>query len=239
MKSIKDIKLVVFDMAGTTVTDNHEVELCFTLAAQKTGLKMTDEEILAVQGWSKIQVFETFWERQTGQRNQQWKNQVEHSYAVFREILEDHYHSNEIIPTRGCLELFSFLREHNIAIALTTGFYRKVADIILGKLSWKAGGIIDFSVTSDEVPHGRPEPDMIRKAMQTLQVSDRKSVINIGDTPSDIQSGRNAGVLYSCCVTNGTHSAAQLMPLNPDLAFASLQDMKIWLEKTYKALVKN
>ena len=235
MKSISDLKLVVFDMAGTTVTDKYEVELCFTLAAQKTGLKMTDEEILSVQGWSKIQVFETFWERQTGQRNQQWSNQVEHSYAVFREILEDHYQSNEITPTSGCLELFSFLREHKIAIALTTGFYRKVADIILDNLNWQSGQMIDVSVTSDEVQHGRPEPDMIRRAMQILQVSDRKSVINIGDTPSDIQSGRNAGVLYTCCVTNGTHSASQLMPLNPDLAFASLHDMKIWLEKNFKS----
>ena len=234
MKSISDLKLVVFDMAGTTVTDKHEVELCFTLAAQKTGLKMTDEEILSVQGWSKIQVFETFWERQTGQRNQQWSNQVEHSYAVFREILEDHYQGNEITPTSGCLELFSFLREHKIAIALTTGFYRKVADIILDKLNWRSGQMVDVSVTSDEVQHGRPEPDMIRRAMQILQVSDRKSVINIGDTPSDIQSGRNAGVLYTCCVTNGTHSASQLKPLNPDLAFASLHEMKIWLEKTLK-----
>lgn len=231
MKTVQGLKLVVFDMAGTTVTDNHEVEACFTRAAQKTGLKMTDEEILAVQGWGKRQVFETFWERQTGQRNQQWADQVDHSYTVFREILEDHYQANEITPTKGCLELFSFLKDQGIAIALTTGFYRKVADIILGKLGWSEQGIIDLSITSDEVAHGRPEPDMIRKAMQLLQVNDRKAVINIGDTPSDIQSGKNAGVLCSCCVTNGTHSAAQLAPFGPDHAFSSLHDMKLWLEK--------
>jgi phosphoglycolate phosphatase-like HAD superfamily hydrolase len=183
-------------MAGTTVQDKYEVELCFTKAARETNLNITEEEILAVQGWGKRHVFEVFWERQTGGRNALWQQKVEDAYTLFRNIPEDHYISAPVHPTEGGLELFAFLKEHYIPVALTTGFYRKVTNIILGKPGWLQGldnqytgnenMIIQASVTSDEVEHGRPEPDMIFKSMQLPGVRDTVSVINIGDTPSDI-----------------------------------------------------
>lgn len=230
MKSIQDIRLVVCDMIGTTIRDHPKIEHCFSLSAKQTGLKMTDEEILAVQGWAIRQVFETYWERQTGERNNEWLKQVEHSYSVFRKILEDHYKQHEVLPIEGSVELFKFLMEKGIAIALTTGLYRKVADILLGKLGWIRDGLVQVSVTSDEVEKGRPEPHMIRKAMDILGIYDRKTVINIGDTPSDIQSGKKAGVLLSCCVTNGSHSLGQLSSFNPDIAFGSLHDFRSFLQ---------
>ncbi|ULQ57014.1 HAD hydrolase-like protein [Flavihumibacter rivuli] len=238
---MNSIQLVVFDMAGTTVTDKHEVEYCFALAARETGLEMTDEEILAVQGWGKRHVFETFWERQLGQRNEEWVLRVAQSYQRFTEVLEAHYHQNQVLPTEGCTELFTWLKDQGIAIALTTGFYRKVTNIILGKLGWlegldsqhlgNANTIIQASIASDEVAKGRPAPDMILKAMNTLGINDPKTVINIGDTPSDIESGKRANCLYSCCVSNGTHTAQQLLPHNPDQAFDSLRGLMAFLKK--------
>ncbi len=234
------IELVICDMAGTTIVDKHEVEMCFTRAAWETKLKMSDEEILAVQGWAKRHVFEVYWERQIGSKNADWLANVENSYSIFRQILETHYENTAIYPTEGCLELFAFLKERQIKIALTTGFYRKVTNIILDKLGWLEGldsaytgngnTIIQASIASDEVKHGRPQPDMIRKAMSQLGISNPTAVINIGDTPSDIQSGALAGCLYSCCVTNGTHTADQLIPLQPDKAFESMHAFRVWLE---------
>ena len=242
MKEEKHIHLVVCDMAGTTVRDEHEVESCFTKAAMQTNLKMTDEEILAVQGWSKRYVFEVFWERQVGNKKQEWLKKVDNSYAVFRKILEEHYRKNPIYPTEGCIELFSFLKEKKIPIALTTGFYRKVTNIILEKLGWlqalnkeyvgNATTTIQASIASDEVAQGRPKPDMIFKAMQLLHIKDPNQVINIGDTPSDIQSGKNAGCRYSCCITNGTHTKEQLSPQLPDKEFPSFYTFKEWLKET-------
>jgi len=241
MKAATGVQLIVCDMAGTTVRDEHEVESCFTRAAMQTDLQMTDEEILAVQGWAKRHVFEVFWERQVGNRGEVWRNQVENSYNLFRTILEDHYNNSPIRPTDGCLELFAFLKEKNIPIALTTGFYRKVTNIILKKLGWLQGlnekyagnkeAVIQASIASDEVEQGRPRPDMIFKAMQLLNINDAKHVINIGDTPSDIQSGKNAGCRYSCSLSNGTHSAEQLLPHTPDNMFASMFEFKSWLKE--------
>ena len=119
---INPIELVAFDMAGTTVRDEHEVETCFREAALRTGLEMTEEEILAVQGWGKRFVFETYWERQLRNRDAGWKQSVDRSFNAFTEILEHHYLTQPIVPTEGALEVFAFLRENGVKIALPIYF---------------------------------------------------------------------------------------------------------------------
>ncbi len=209
------------DMAGTTVRDNREVETCFAKACAQTGLQVSEERILALQGYSKIEVFRMLWNEKIGNDHPEYEENVFVSYDTFRDILETHYATHDIFPTEGCLETFAFLRENNIRIALTTGFYRVVADIILKKLGWLEGldphymntggrAVIDLSLTPEAVAKGRPEPFMIQKAMATFGIDDPKQVINVGDTPSDLESGKKAGCLLSLGVTNGTHSAEQL-----------------------------
>lgn len=215
------IKLVVFDMAGTTVRDNREVESCFAKACEETGLKVSEERILALQGYSKIEVFQMLWDEKIGRDHPEYEENVFVSYDTFRDILETHYETHDVVPTEGCLQTLAYLREQGIKIALTTGFYRKVADIILKKAGWLDGldenhlntsgsSVIDLSLTPDDVEKGRPEPFMIQKAMATFGITDPQEVINVGDTPSDLESGRKAGCLLSLGVTNGTHSHEQL-----------------------------
>lgn len=229
-------QLVVFDMAGTTVTDQHEVEQCFAEAAAETGLSVSAERILAMQGLSKRHVFETFWGEQLGPDSLQLTALVDTSYQRFTEVLEAHYLTHAVTPTTGCLETFAFLHEQGIAIALTTGFYRKVTDIILQKLGWLHGlnagyvgtsqSIIQASIASDEVPLGRPEPLMIQKAMHLLGITNPEAVVNIGDTPSDLLSGRAAGVGLNLGVTNGTHSRDQLLAHPHDQLLGSLAELR-------------
>jgi phosphonatase-like hydrolase len=240
---MQPIQLVVFDMAGTTVTDHHEVERCFAEAAAETGLFTSAERILAMQGLAKRWVFETLWKEQLGETHPDVPAQVEVSYRAFTRILEHHYRTNGATPTEGCTEVFAYLHEQNIAIALTTGFYRVVTDIILEKLGWLNGlndarvgtpdSIIQVSVTSDEVERGRPFPYMIERAMSLLNITDPRTVINIGDTPSDLLSGRSAGVLLNLGVTNGTHSRDQLEDHPHDALLNSLADLIPIIEKEF------
>jgi len=231
------IELIIFDMAGTTVKDQKEVETCFVQASKITDLDVTEERILALQGYSKIEVFRMLWNEKIGETHPDFAKKVQYSYENFTRILEEHYHNHTILPTDHCLEIFEYLRAHNIKIALTTGFYRKVTNIILNKLGWLEGlnseyfnafgkGIIDLSIASDEVEKGRPQPDMIRKAVKTLAINDIKNVINIGDTPSDLQSGKNAGVALSLGVCNGTHSRMQLKGYPNDGLLNDLSELK-------------
>ena len=228
-------QLVIFDMAGTTVTDRHEVEQCFAQAAAESGLRATPERILAVQGMAKRHVFDLLWREQLGTDLAGVAARVDESYTMFKTILEHHYETQPVTPTEGCLDVFAWLSERSIPIALTTGFYRTVTNLILNRLDWHvdASGyyitddqmVVQTSITSDEVPNGRPAPDMIRLAMQRLGITDPKKVVNIGDTPSDLLSGKATGVGLNLGVTNGTHSEAQLREYPHDMLLGSLAEL--------------
>ncbi len=236
------LQLLVFDIAGTTVRDQHEVEACFAQAAAATGLRASAERILAVQGQAKRFVFDLLWREQLGPSAPETELtvRVDHSYQVFRDILENHYRTADVLPTEGCLDLFAFLRSQGIHIALTTGFYREVTDLILRRLGWHVGlnaqhrgssqSIIDLSIASDEVAEGRPAPLMIQQAMQTFGITDPLRVWNVGDTPSDLASGRRAGCARSLGLTNGTHSAQQLAGYPNDGLFSSLTELHRYLQ---------
>ncbi|AWW00363.1 HAD family hydrolase [Arcticibacterium luteifluviistationis] len=230
-----DISLVVFDMAGTTVRDKREVETCFSEACKDTGLDVSDERILELQGYAKRDVFELLW-RERLTHAHELQDYVDLSYNTFCEILENHYEESEILPTEHCLETFDILKRNNIKIALTTGFYRKVTNIILDKLGWldglnddfiKVGGKtpIDISVTPSEVAGGRPKPYMIERAIDFLHISEPSKVVKVGDTPVDLEEGYNAKVWKSLAVTNGSHSHQQLSLHKNDGLLNNLADL--------------
>ncbi|PSN19348.1 phosphatase [filamentous cyanobacterium CCP5] len=216
------IQLVAFDMAGTTVRDTGEVEHCFLAAAAATGLSADRAQVKAMMGWSKKRVFETLWQQQIGRDHGDFETRVNQSFAEFRDRLETHYRTQPVEPTPGCLETFAELKSRGVLVALTTGFYREVTNIILSRLGWDAGldgpyvgdinGVIQASVTPSEIygSEGRPSPYMIQKAMYQLGVKDPQAVIAVGDTPADLAAGINAHCGWSVGVTSGSHSRSQL-----------------------------
>jgi phosphonatase-like hydrolase len=233
------VEMIVFDMAGTTIKDNHEVEDCFIKAVNETGLTTTHDEINAMMGWSKRNVFEKLWKKELPKASaKDLVKRIDYSYDAFREILEAHYLHTTIVPTEGTMEVFEFLKERNIKIALTTGFYRKVTDIILQKLNWNVGldrnyvdnVLINASISSDQVIASRPAPFMIFRAMELCNVTDVRKIIKIGDTPSDLAEGKNAGCLYSFGITNGTHSKSELEIYENDGLLENLFEFKTRLE---------
>ncbi|MCX7743100.1 MAG: HAD hydrolase-like protein [Flavobacteriales bacterium] len=230
------IKLLILDMAGTTVRDLNEVEKCFAEACKITGLQVDDATIKAVQGWSKIYVFEKLWKEQLGENHPNLELKIKHSFQSFKDILETYYQTHEILPTEGAMEVFEFCKKHKIKVVLTTGFYRKVTDLILERLGWMKGlneqriaissdAIIDASISSDEVANGRPAPDLVFKAMNIFKINDPKEIVVVGDTPSDLGCGKNAGALLTIGVTNGTHPKELLEPLPHDKLIPSLKKL--------------
>ncbi len=233
--------LIIFDMAGTTVRDNGEVERCFMDAAKATGLNAEGDRIVSMMGWSKRLVFQTLWAEQLGVDHPRLSEVVETSYSKFKYVLEHHYRTQPVEPTEGCLELFSWLTSKSIFIGLNTGFYRNVTTIILNRLGWDRGldfhyignlqSTIQVSVTPSEIygEEGRPAPYMIQKAMYCLGVRDPQQVMVVGDTPSDLAAGMNAHCGAVVGVTNGTHTRQQLEAHPHHALVDSLTDLHIHL----------
>lgn len=235
------IQLAVFDMAGTTVQDNREVEDCFYQAAVETGLDASRRRINDMHGIPKRIVVETLWAEAIGKDHPDFATKVETTFQTFRQILENHYLTHPVLPTEGAIETLVWLRSKGVKIAFTTGFYRKVTNIILNRLGWDKGldenyrgnseSIIDLSLTPDETGKGRPHPDMIYMAMEILGITDSKKVINIGDTPSDLQSGRAAGCLLSLGITNGSHTREELLQYDNDGLIDSMLEYPAFVEQ--------
>jgi phosphonatase-like hydrolase len=237
-------QLVVFDMAGTTVQDNHEVEDCFYEAAVQTGLEATRSRINAMHGIPKKIVIETLWDEYIGKNHPEFDSKVEATFAAFKTILETHYLTHPVRPTIAAIETFAWLKSQGVKIALNTGFYREVVNIILQRLGWdhnlgenyigNEDSIIDLSLTPSETGgKGRPHPDMILKAMQVFGIDDPKKVVKIGDTPSDLQEGKLAGVGLNLAVTSGSHTREELEVWENDGLMDSLAELPaLMLEKS-------
>lgn len=225
------IQLVVFDMAGTTIRDDHEVEQCILKAAISTGLDVSKDRLHQMNGIQKRRIFELLWADEVGTAHPDYDGKVDHSYAVFRRILEDHYRSQPILPAEGAVEVMQWLRSKGIKVALNTGFYREVADIILTRLGW-VGMLVDLSVTPTETgERGRPHPDMILLAMRMLGIDDPQTVVKVGDVPVDVEEGKAAGCLLSLAVTNGVGTPEELRAARPDGLLPSTGALQGFLEE--------
>jgi phosphonatase-like hydrolase len=217
------IQLVVLDLAGTTVLDPGAVGHCLQAALQRVGVLVSSEDTSAVMGLPKPEAIRLLLE---GANRGELLGRVSEIHDDFHQSMIRYYREDpgvqEIPGTTGT---FQALREAGIRIALDTGFDREIASVLLDRLDWLREGLVDATVTSDEVPHGRPHPDMIESLMTRLGVSDPKTVVKVGDTPSDVEEGRRAGCGWVIGVTTGAHRREQLAAFHPTHILKSVAEL--------------
>lgn len=83
---------------------------------------------------------------------------------------------------------------------------------------------IETIVGVDNVPLGKPHPDSILRACDELGV-EPSQVVYVGDTPTDMRTGRNAGVMFKVGVLTGAGSRETLEPL-ADVVLASVAEIE-------------
>ncbi len=205
------ISLVVFDMAGTTVHDDDFVNLAFRSALKAAGLPVRRDQVNAVMGYPKPLAISHLLALHHGTEPHADEVGVIHDDFLHR--MNHFYATNEAVKEMdGTSAVFWKLQQAGIKVALNTGFSRSTADIIINRLGWRDEHLIDASVTSDEVERGRPYPDMIHHLMEQFGIIDPQTVAKVGDTPSDLQEGTQAGCCMVIGVTNGSHTAKELAP---------------------------
>jgi phosphonoacetaldehyde hydrolase len=96
-------------------------------------------------------------------------------------------------PIPYVVETLDTLQSKNIKIGSTTGYTRKMMDIVESAAATK-GYTVDNCVTSDNLPMGRPAPFMIFRNMIDLNIQNPDYVVKVGDTVEDIREGINAKV---------------------------------------------
>ena len=209
-------QLVVFDLAGTTVKDNKDVHRVLQHSLRKHGVEISIGDANEVMGIPKPVAIEKLLDKRYMGGKHITEAWIEEIHRHFVEEMIRFYMADPSVGEKpGVSETFRKLKEKGIKIAVNTGFDRRITDPLLNRLGWLDDNLIDFSVTSDEVPNGRPHADMIFKAMRETGVTDPKAVVKVGDTQSDVQEGHAAACGLVVGVTSGAFSAEALLKENP------------------------
>ncbi|WP_257183440.1 HAD-IA family hydrolase [Corynebacterium cystitidis] len=213
-------KLAVFDMAGTTIDDRDEVYRVLREATERFGARYTDEQFQHFMGTEKKYAIHKLFEIGGVDVTDEL---VDEAWQWFREELRRTYTKVAPTPLPGVEDALRALRSRGVKVALTTGFSREIADIILTAMGWDES-LLDATCTGDEVEVGRPEPFMIQEVMKKLGITDTAEVISVGDTAADVESAQRAGVT-SVGVLTGHVTAEQFTEYGADLVLSSASDL--------------
>lgn len=194
-------KLVILDWAGTAVDYGCFAPVhAFALAFQEFGIAPTVDEIRAPMGMLKRDHIRTMlemerirglWLAKYGKAPDE--ADVEGIYGVFERSLMRSL-SDYATPKPGTVETAAKLREMGIAIGSTTGYTASMMEVVVRGAA-EQGYAPDAWFSPDAVDGmGRPYPYMIFANMRRFRIPSIADVVKVGDTVSDIQEGKNAGV---------------------------------------------
>lgn len=228
-----DIKLCVFDMAGTTVNEGNLV--------YKTVCNAINEALNSAGKSDKQVSLELCLEYGAGKEKRNAIRDIlnrldlsdacielltDTAFATFKDSLATAYSKETLSEFEGMSELFEQLKVSGRKVVLNTGYDAKTANKILTVLGWSVGDQVDALVTADDVENGRPDPDMITLAMKRFNVDNSQQVLKAGDSGIDIEEGKNAGCGLVLGVLSGAQNEQQLVKYSPDVILDKLTELK-------------
>jgi phosphoglycolate phosphatase len=226
---MRDIRLVVLDMAGTTVADGGLVERAFEAAAAELGVQAGSADhaeklayVRATMGESKISVFRHLFG--TEDLAQRANSAFEKAYGALVD-------GGLVAPLPGAREAIEELAGSGRTVVLTTGFARVTQDAILDALGWR--DLVPLTLCpADAGGRGRPFPDMVLEAfLRTRAADDVRLVAVVGDTSYDVLTGVRAGAGLVAGVRTGAHGDAEFRAAGATHVLDSVADLPALLKK--------
>ncbi|WP_042385686.1 phosphonatase-like hydrolase [Streptacidiphilus melanogenes] len=215
-------KLVVLDMAGTTVADGGLVEMAFEAAARELGVEPGSgrhdamlADVRATMGESKITVFR----RLFGEETLAQRANIAFEAAYDRLVGEGH-----CAPIEGAEATIARLRDAGLKVVLTTGFSGSTQQRIIEALGWQK--LVDLALCPADAGRGRPYPDLALAAFLRTGAADSVAEMAVlGDTGYDMQCGVRSGAGIVAGVLTGAHDAVRLREDGATHVLASVADL--------------
>lgn len=232
-ETFSDIKLCVFDMAGTTVNEDNlvykTVRNAINEALQSAGKsdKQVDLDLCLEYGAGKEKnkaIYDIL--NTLGLSGSEVEFLTDTAFITFKQSLEIAYSKDTLSEFEGMSALFEQLKASGRNVVLNTGYDVKTANKIMTILGWSVGNQIDALVTADDVENGRPAPDMITLAMKKFNIDNSQQVLKAGDSGIDIEEGQNAGCGLVLGVLSGAQNEQQLVKYSPDAILDKLTELK-------------
>ncbi|MEM2058965.1 MAG: HAD family hydrolase [Thermoproteota archaeon] len=219
------VSAVLFDLDGTILNCVEPMSKEFIKIVQKLGLNITDDvrkrvgdnlgEIL-IKKSSPIAEISLLWRlgRTIGLPFFKRILLIFLSYSRLKEI------ANNSSLFDGVTEMLQALKQRGLKLAVVTTRSKKDVSAIVKKFSLE--GFFDAVVTRDDVCFGKPSPEPVILALKKLNVNAMDAVV-IGDMPTDIESGKQAGTRTIALMTGLFNES--LLEASPDLTINSILEV--------------
>ncbi|WP_321392356.1 phosphonoacetaldehyde hydrolase [uncultured Desulfuromusa sp.] len=214
------VKLVIFDLAGTTVDYGCIAPVAaFVAGFKEFGVTISQQQAREPMGMEKRAHIKTV--GLIPEVAEQW--QAVHAQGMTDDDIDAMYHAfvpllmktlpdySALVP--GTMDCVRYLQQKAIPYAATTGYFREAANCVLDSAE-KSGFCPSTSCCATEVRAGRPAPWMIYHCMESLSAFPPSAVVNVGDTKVDVESGRNAGVWSVGVANSGNEMGLSLDEVN-------------------------
>jgi phosphoglycolate phosphatase-like HAD superfamily hydrolase len=132
------------------------------------------------------------------------------AYQIVQQAWQPPDPTMNVHPLADLPLLFGQLRQLGVLIAVATADNRQPTVATLTHLG-VGQHVAAFACADDPHMPPKPAPDKIWAVCQMLDVHPHDAIM-IGDTPADMQMGRNAGVMAQIGVTSGVSTADELQP---------------------------
>jgi phosphoglycolate phosphatase-like HAD superfamily hydrolase len=205
-----NIELVIFGFVGTTVLDDGLVSSSLREALASADVAASDEAIEGVAGLASPRAVSELLASVRGAKGTWGADEVERVHADFvRRLIARASRDEPLRETLGASRAFWQLRQDGIRVGSVTGLSLSSAGAIHERLGWRARGLVDVFVTSDEVERGAPEPDAIFETMQRAGVRESARVAFVGNATSELAPPAAASSWASSTPTARSVASAQ------------------------------
>lgn len=215
----REIRLLIFDLDGTLADTKLDLAVSVNAMRMRMALPPLPHDVITAyigHGVTNL-VRRALGEQGTGESVQQ-------GLALFLEHYRHHLLDNTVVYP-GVAEALEELQKRQLAVL--TNKPDDFSRAILAGLG--IARYFSFIYGGNSFPQKKPHPVGVQKLMSETEAS-RQQTLMIGDSDTDVLTGRNAGV-WTCGMTYG-FGAHTLASAPPDLLLGDLRELPPLLENS-------
>lgn len=208
--------VVIFDLDGTLLNTDLLIRKSFEHVFQKykPDYILSEEEHLAFLGPTLVDSFQKYFP----------KDMCDELVEYYREYNHLH-HSDYVTIYPTVIETLKYLKKQGFPLAVVTTKYSTAAYI--GLDLFDISQYFDIVLGMDNVKNVKPDPEGILKVMAETGCH---KAIYVGDNPTDIAAGKNAGV-YTVGVNWTPKGTKDLLAMKPDLMINQMDEIIEFIER--------